>query len=304
MSKPFDRLTLLETFVRIAETGSISAAARQLGLSQPSASRQLAELEKRLGSQLIRRSTHALTLTDSGRGLLVDARCLMDSWEMLTEKYGAGDETVQGHLKLVVPVALTQEHLAGFTTRFQEQHPRLIVNLQLEDGAIRFAETGCDCWIKVGAIPDENLVVRTLGTIPRALYASPNYLQDQGQPKTPEHINDLELLALSPYEGEQIPLSKNTGNPTLVRPPVKMKTNNIYAIRQAVLDGLGIAVLPHWLVHSQVQSKTLQPVLPDWQAPSLPIQVGYLPSANQPKRLQLFLSALREFVPTIPGIQT
>ena len=101
MTKSLDRLVLLETFVRIAERGSISAAARDLGLSQPSASRQLSELEGRLGAQLIRRTTHNLALTPAGQDLLVEARQMLEGWDALVERHGRGPDDIKGRLKIV-----------------------------------------------------------------------------------------------------------------------------------------------------------------------------------------------------------
>ncbi len=123
MSKSLDRLALLTTFARIAERGSISAAARDLGFSQASASRQLAELERRLGVQLIQRTTHRLALTQSGADCLSDARGLLDGWEALVERFAGEDSAVRGGLKIVAPIALGQRHLAEAALRFQQAHP-------------------------------------------------------------------------------------------------------------------------------------------------------------------------------------
>ncbi|MEM9803673.1 MAG: LysR family transcriptional regulator, partial [Cyanobacteria bacterium P01_D01_bin.56] len=150
MSKSLDRLTLLSTFVRIADAGSISAAARDLELSQPSASRQLAELESRFKAQLMRRTTHSLTLTEAGKDLLTDARRLLDDWEALEEKHLDAQKTPQGQLKVIAPIALGQLYLLDMAIQFQQQYPLISLSWHLEDRPIRFAEVGCDCWIKIG----------------------------------------------------------------------------------------------------------------------------------------------------------
>ncbi|MEO1160302.1 MAG: LysR family transcriptional regulator, partial [Pseudomonadota bacterium] len=125
MSKPLDRITLLETFVRIAERGSISAAARDLGLSQPSVSRQLAELEQRFGAQLARRTTHELSMTPAGQDLLRDARQLIDGWHVMAERHGKGRQETRGRLKIVAPVALGQLYLADLMLQFKIAHPQV-----------------------------------------------------------------------------------------------------------------------------------------------------------------------------------
>ncbi|MEM7283049.1 MAG: LysR family transcriptional regulator, partial [Pseudomonadota bacterium] len=207
MAKTVDRISLLETFVRIADTGSLSAAARDLGLSQPSVSRQLQELETRFKTQLIRRTTHSLALTDAGADLLADARTMIDGWESLEEKHLEVDGGTNGKLKIVAPIALGQLHLATVAWRFQREHPGVSITWQLEDDPIRFSEVGCDCWIKVGAVPDETLIVRRLGSVQRLLVASEKFVKKYGQPKTPKVAERLPLVALAPFEGGQIPLT-------------------------------------------------------------------------------------------------
>ncbi len=302
MSKPLDRLTLLETFVRIADAGSISAAARDLGLSQPSASRQLAELESRLRTQLIRRTTHSLALTDAGIDLLADARQLIDGWEALSEKHLASDRRIQGSLKVVAPVALGQLHLARIAWRFQRDHPGVKVTWHLEDEPIRFAEVGCDCWIKVGPVPDETLVVRSLGAVERLLVASRSFVTEHGLPGGPKAAERLPLAALEPFEGRQIPLTLGEKRVTTIRPEPRVQTNNLFALKEAALMGLGIAVMPRWFVASELTSGKLVDLLPKWRAPALDVHVAYLPGRHQTLRLTTFLETLRAQVPGISGI--
>ena len=304
MSKSLDRLTLLETFVRIAEAGSISAAARDLGLSQPSASRQLAELESRLQAQLVRRNTHSLALTEAGIDLLGDARQIVDSWEVLQEKHVSDEEQVKGRLKVVAPVALGQTHLAKMVCKFQRQHPQVSIVWELQDHAIRFAETGCDCWVKVGPVPDDGLIVRLLGSVERLLVASKPSIDRHGMPKTPKQAGRLNLVALEPFEGGRIPLTDQTGRSSVLRPPLQMKTNNIAALKQAALIGLGMAVMPRWFIDEELGKNRLIDLLPRWRAPSLGIHVAYLPGRHQPRRLRAFLEMLTEQVRRIPGINT
>ena len=302
MSKPLDRITLLETFVRIVDAGSISAAARDLGLSQPSASRQLAELESRLKTQLVRRTTHSLALTESGSELLVDARQLIDSWEALEEKRLSDNSEISGRLRIVAPVALGQRHLARIAWQFQQEHPAISINWQLEDQPIRFAEIGCDCWIKVGPVPDENLVVQSLGTIERLLVAAPSLLSTHGIPRGAKSAERLPLAALEPFEGGKIPLTHRDHRRLALRPPVQMRTNNILALKEAVLLGLGMAVLPRWFVAEELANAEIVDVLPGWRAPSLDLHVAYLPGRHQTLRLKAFLTMLREKALDIDGL--
>ncbi len=301
MSKAFDRIGLLQTFVRIAEAGSISAAGRDLGISQPAASRQLAELENRLSTQLFRRSTHSLALTDAGAELLVEARQLIEGWELMAERHRRSDAELRGGLKVVAPVALGQQHLARIAFEFQHTHPGVDITWLLEDELVRFSEVGCDCWVKVGPVPDERLVVRKLGAVSRLLVASGAFVAEYGQPGSPQKAALLPLVALAPYEGGRIPLARG-GTRRDIEPPVRMQTNNIFALKQAVSQGLGMAVLPAWFVAGELADGALVDLLPDWRAPSLDINLAYAAGRYQSQRLRRFVEWLQAEVPSIEGV--
>ncbi|NER81944.1 MAG: LysR family transcriptional regulator [Leptolyngbya sp. SIO1D8] len=303
MSKSLDRLTLLETFVRIADAGSISAAARDLGLSQPSVSRQLAELESRFKAQLMHRTTHSLSLTAAGAELLADARQLLDEWEALEEKHLDAETIMRGRLSVVAPIALGQLHLFDIVLKFQQQYPHITLSWQLQDDTIRFAEVGCDCWIKIGPVPDDSLIVEPLGQVERMVVSSPQLLQTHSQPKTPKAMERLPFVSLAPFEGDRIPLVNSQGKQVVVSPATRMTTNSIMALRKATLAGLGASVLPRWFIEEDLAQQKLVDLLPKWRAPRLTIHIATLPGRYRPRRLKSWLEFLRAEIPNIPGIE-
>ncbi len=292
---------MLETFVRIAERGSISAAARDLGLSQPSASRQLSELEHRFGAQLARRTTHELSLTPAGQDLMRDARQLIDGWHALAERHGQGQAQIKGRLKVVAPVALGQLHLADLMLQFQRCHPQVSIDWQLEDEPIRFAETGCDCWIKVGAVPDDNLVVRPLARVERLIVAAAS-LAGGHVVRSPSDIERMPFAALGPFDGAEIALKSQSGQSQQINPKVAVSTNNIFALHRAALTGAGAVVLPRWFVDDDLKTGRLVDLLPAWRAPTLTVNVAYLPGRHQPIRLKTFIDHLYEGITGLPGL--
>ena len=299
-----DPLTLFETFVRIADAGSISSAARQLGLSQPAASRHLARLESMLQTQLAQRTTHNLALTDAGRELLADARQLLDDWSAIEEKHRSGRKEIQGSLRVVAPVALGQSHLSKIAWRFQLEHPRLTLSWELDDSVIRFSEVGCDCWIRVGAVPDETLVVKNLASVERLLVVAPELRKGLPKRTSPQDLEQLPFVALSPFEGGRIPLHHAGAGKEILEPWVRLRTNNIFALRDAAVLGLGAAVLPRWFIDRELTSGELVDVLPRWRAPTLPVHVAYRPDRYRPLRLRAFLDALRSGLKDIRGLET
>lgn len=301
MSKPLDRLTLLETFARISDRGSISGAARDLGLSQASASRQLKELEDRLGVQLVRRTTHSLALTLAGQELLRDARALLADWGALEDRHGVSHGLARGPLKVVAPIALGQRYLVDLALDFQAEYPDVSLTWRLDDDPIRFAEVGCDCWIKVGPVPDESLIVREMGTVERLLVCSAD-LAAGYQHERPRDLAGLPFAALEPFEGDRIALGNRRNQRAEIKPSVRFTTNNIFALYRAALRGIGAAILPEWFVADDLAAGRLVNLLPQWQAAALPINAAFLPARHQPKRLTRFLESLEEGVREIPGI--
>jgi molybdate transport repressor ModE-like protein len=302
MTRSLDRLTLLETFCRIAERGSISAAARDLGLSQASASRQLKDLETRLGADLIRRTTHNLALTSAGQALLADARDLLGGWEALAARQQPPGGQIAGRLSVVAPVALGQRALADIALKFQTQHPEIMLKWQLTDEPINFTETGCDCWIKVGPIPDDTLVVRRLGQVERLVVADPGILP-HGRATDAAMIKDLPFIALAPFEGQQIRLTSSAGDIQEFDANVRFATNNIFAVHRAVLAGLGAAILPRWFVADDLSKGRLVDAAPGWRAASLTVHVGFSPSRHRPKRLDVFLDAIVKGMRDLSGVE-
>lgn len=300
MSKTSDRLTLLNTFVRIAEGGSISSAARYLGISQPSASRHLVELESQLQTQLMIRNTHSLILTDSGKELLSDARSLLESWESLHEKHINSQTKVKGTIKVIAPVALGQIHLAKIATDFQLTHPEVKLTWELDDSQIKFTESGCDCWIKVGNIEDETLIVKPTASAVRKLVASPELLK-KNKSLNIQQVSTLPMITLQPFEGGRVPLTKGKNTRSLAFNSA-METNNIFSAKEACLRGLGVSVMPLWFITSELKTGELVDVLPDWFAPELDINIAYLPNKFKPMRLNLFIDHITARIRTLPGL--
>ncbi|MGB3456895.1 MAG: LysR family transcriptional regulator [Litorimonas sp.] len=282
-----DRLRLLETFIRIVERGSISAAARDLGLSQASASRQLAQLEDRLGDTLVARSTHALSLTEAGERLLPEARALVAGWEALDD-HADPHGPLSGSVRAVVPIALGQSVLLPALVRFQQCHPALSVTWRLEDADIRFAEEGCDLWIKVGRPRDETLISRTVAEVERIVVAAPAL----PPVATPDALSRRPCLSLGPFEGTRLRLHGPDGAEARLSLSARLATNNISVTHAAAREGLGFAILPRWLAAEDIAKGRLVDYLPGWTAPSLSITLNYAPATRTLRRMVALRDAM------------
>lgn len=299
MSTRQDRLTLLSTFVRIAERGAISAAARDLGMSQASASRQLAELERRLGTTLIHRTTHSLALTEAGSAALLDARQLLGGWDALEERFRAHEHDLTGALKVVAPLALGQLHLTAALLRFQAAHRHLAITWLLDDAPIRFAELGCDLWITIGRPRDETLVARDIAHVERLIVAAPGLTRGLAHP---DGLRALPCIALGPFEGATLALTGPDRAQIIIEADVALATNHIFASHQAALAGAGYTVMPRWLVSEDLAAGRLIDVLPTWRAPKLSVTAAYLPARRTTRRLRALLAHLHDAIVAIDGL--
>lgn len=287
-----DRLTLLQTFLRISERGSISAAARNLNLSQASASRQLAQLEDRLGTPLIVRTTHALSLTEAGEQLLPDARALLQGWDQLADRTRADEGPLAGPIRVIVPVALGQTILLPALIDFQQSHPDVSLTWLLEDEDIRFAETGCDVWINIGAPADETLISQSLIEVERLMIGTQAFIEV----RQPEDLTEHPCIGLGPFEGSHLRLYHRTGETKAVSVSTRLTTNNILVSLNMVKAGLGYAIMPRWLVQGDLDSGDLLDLLPDWRAPRLPVTLNYAPATRDIKRMRAFRDAMADAV--------
>ena len=294
MARSLDRFDLMRLYVRIAETGSVSGAGRSLGLSQPSASRQLRELETLLGIQLIVRSTHELSFTDAGRQFLIDARRMLTDWETASEQLQRDRETLQGRIRIVAPVGLGQTVLADVLSSFVDANPAVSIDWLLKDAATDLTAEGIDLWIRVGSIPDEGLIVRGLWRIERVLVAA---AESDIEATDPEELATQPAVSLYPYAGKSLELLGPQGAVKTIEPAIAISTDNLFAAERLVRDGRGYAVLPLWLVESAIDEKQLRVVCAGWHPPPLQLSVAYPHSRYRPKRVSAFLEHLKGEIP-------
>ena len=288
MARHADRLDLLGTFARIAERGSISAAARDLDISQAAASRRLARLEAELAMPLVLRDTHTLSLTDAGRAVLDTARDMDGRWAELQARL-QGDGQLSGRLRVVAPVALGQLRLTGPMLAFCEAHPRVTVDWSLRDGSVDMLGEGVDLWIRIGDPGDDRLVVSDLARVERLVVGAPAF----GELLGPQALESAPFLALGPFEGGRIPLHGKSDR-VEVEARVVLRTDNIFALREAALRGRGYAVLPRWMVADDLARGKLLDSLPSWRAPELSVTAAYLPRQRGTARLQAFRDHMAE----------
>ncbi|WP_422017365.1 LysR family transcriptional regulator [Roseateles sp.] len=292
MSTTSDRLQLMQTFIRIVEAGSLSAAARQLGTTQPTVSRRLQALEQQFGQPLIQRSTHALRLTETGERALQRAKALAADWEDFEHSLRAEPARPEGLLRVQVPHAFGQEHLVAPLVRALQEAPGLRVEWLLNDAAPNFIEQGLDCAIRVGGRAEGAVVAIPLAQVPRVLVASPALLAGR-TPSEPDEIAGLPWLAVSTFYRQELQLERDDG--VRQRLPIRpvLSTDSLYATRAAARLGLGAALVSGWTVQDDIAEGRLVHLLPRWRGPALPVQLLYPNPPAPTARLRYFIEAMR-----------
>jgi len=294
---------LVETFVRIVDAGSLSAAARLLETTQPTISRRLKTLEKSLGVRLLQRSTHAMTLTDDGMRCYARARELIAGWQAFeSEIRGASDEPV-GLLRVIAPHAFGQQQLVAPLADYLARYPKMKVEWTLHDRTPDFIAEGIDCAIRVGTLTDPSVVAIPLGAVPRIVVGAPGILDGGAIPTHPDQLARLPWLASSNFYRDEIVLT-HAGTGETVRMPIqpRLYTDNLYALRNAAILGVGAAVASSWAVREELDAGRLVQLAPEWEASALPIHLIYPPARFYPARLRRFIDIMRVAVPQAFGI--
>lgn len=298
-----DVLAAMRAFVRTVEAGSLSAAARDLGLGQPAVSKQVAALEAHLGAPLAHRSTRSWRLTDEGRRYYERAKRVLEEVEAARAEAARDRATLEGSLRVNAPVGFGELVLTDVVLAFQRRHRRLRVELTLFDRPVDVVKEGVDVALRIGPVGTVDVVARRLGTLPRAFFAAPSYLARRGEPRSLADLagHDYVRFAWLP-SGDRVAAVGPSG-PASVRVRGRFLVNNSLAVRRAIEAGAGLGALPAWLAHGPVAAGKLVPVLRDWAPAASPLHALYPPSRYTPERVRAFVAHLRRALARVPGVE-
>ena len=279
-----DRLHAMEVFVRVVEAGSFSAAARDLQIGQPNVSKLIAAMEERLQVRLLVRTTRQLHPTDAGQAFYERARRTLeeaDEAETAARGFGKG---LDGRLRVSAPVTFARLHVIPRIGGFLDKHPDLRVDFVLDDRFVDLMGENIDVALRGGELSDSNLTARKLATCERLVVASPAYLARMGTPSTPGEL--LEHTALVYTQGlisEEWRFRRASANSS-VRIPTRLSFSAAEGVREAVIAGLGLAIISRWVMQPELASGSVVPVLSDWKLPNADLwalfPAGRLPTAK------------------------
>jgi len=291
-----DRVGDLSLFLRVLDLGTISAAARSLGLSVAVASQRLKRLERELGVALLHRTTRQLHATPEGAALAAQGRVLVEDLEALTSGLRQAANEVSGTLRVTMPASFGRQYVSPLLPEFLTRHPRIKLSVNLSDELIDLVGAGFDLGIRVGALGDSGLVARQLATNQRVLCASPAYLKQHGHPRHPKDLARHECLLLVGTSGPQDiwRFADGNGGEIVQRMRSRFESNTGELLRDAAVAGVGIAIHSLWHVHDELQRGQLQVVLPKYPITTTGIHAVMPQRRMVPPRVRAFVDFLAE----------
>ncbi|MEJ6020952.1 LysR family transcriptional regulator [Ramlibacter sp. PS4R-6] len=287
-----DRFKALQTFVAIADEGSLTRAARTLDLSLPAVVRSLAGYEAELGVRLFHRTTRRIALTEDGKVHLASARQILAAVEESELALSAGAREVAGHLTITAPVLFGQMHVAPAVTRFLREHPHVLCSVVLLDRVVNLVDEGIDVGIRIGHLEDSSLVATPLGRVRRVVCATPAFLRKHGVPRHPRDLlrfNCIRTMGGPTGFGE----FQEKGRAFRVDVAGNVEFNHVLPAVQACAEGLGFGMFFSYQVAPFIASKQLKVVLEAFERPPRPIQAVYPHARLLPARTRAFIDWMR-----------
>lgn len=289
-----DKLTQLKAFVRVAERASFSAVARDMRVTQSAVSKAIAALERELDVRLVNRSTRAVSLTEAGTRYCERCRrILADLEEAAADVTRLADEPL-GSLNIAAPIPFGLMFISPRVVRFKEMHPSLAVNLDLDDRIADMVERNIDVAIRLGRLQTQGVVCRKLGTSPVVVVAAPSYLAARGVPQAPNDLAAHNCVLYTNAANPHVWVFDGGAGARKVTVTGNYASNNLQALKDAVLGGVGIAQLPLWMVDTEIQAGQLRAVLEDAGPAAYDIHAVF-PSARQiPAKVKLFVDFIQD----------
>ncbi|SNY71939.1 LysR family transcriptional regulator [Pantoea sp. GL120224-02] len=283
----------LRIYVAVIKAGNFTAAAEQLMLSKQYVSRRIAALEESLGARLLNRNTRKLSVTDNGQLFAQHALRILDDVQEAQQAVSGRQQVLQGSFRLSVPMSFGISHLSPYIAEFLSQHPGLQFQVELADRYVDMVGEGFDMAIRIGTLPDSSLIAKRLGVFRRVICGSPSYIQGAGAPREPEDLLNHACLRYGResqtgwelFNGEQRKVMAVQG---------PMVSNNGEMLRDAAVAGLGLILLPEFIVAPALASGDLMIVLDEWQPSSLNLNALYPQHRQRSEVNRVFMAFLQE----------
>lgn len=280
----------LDIFARVARTGNMSAAGREMGLSPAVISKRISLLEEKLGARLFQRTTRQLTLTETGEGYFRRVIDILSLCEEAEDFVSRRNTKPRGTLKVTAPTSFSRLYIAPRLQEFLERYPEVNLDLHLTDHLEDIIREGFDLAIRIGELQDSSLVARKLAPETRVMCASPKYL---ARTSVPRKLSDLQLHNCLSAGAQEIWKLEGPDGQEQIKVEGNIRTNSAEFLREALIAGLGIGFRPKWDIGQQLASGELEVVLPEYRGSSnLAIHAVYPCRDYMPEKVNVFIDFL------------
>lgn len=291
-----DKLTSMNVFVRVARGGSFASGARELGISRAMATKHIMQLEGSLGTRLFNRTTRSLSLTDVGASYLERCQQVLLDVEEMEDAVTHLQSEPRGLLKISAPPVIGATHIARAVAEFLKIHPDLTIDMILQSSPGDLIDEGIDLAIFLGAMDDTSMVARKLASSSLVVCGSPDYFTKNGVPQEPEDLLNHSCLvnwAIAPRNKWQF---KSEAGVKVINVSGRMQSNAAHTIRIAAINGLGLVMLPIYVVGSDIEKGTLKVVLENYSLPPLDIHAVYPHRKYLSAKVRSFIDFLQEWL--------
>lgn len=285
-----DRLTTMATFLKVVKYANFTSAADELAISRTLVSRHIADLEAHLGLKLLNRTTRSVTPTEAGIRYSELCQRVLGEIRSGEEELAAIRNEVEGEVSILCPIWIGSFGISIATAQFCAEHPRVSVRLQFEEPSANphdFIAQGHDMAIQPNTLRDSSIVVKKIGKIEHILAAAPSYIEEHGMPQLVTELADHQCLvkmtdtSWSFENGERVALHSS-----------KFSSNSVFALREAAVAGIGIAMLPKGIMQDTLTAGTLVEILPDYPLAPRPLYIAFPPGGDIPRKTRALISYL------------
>ncbi|TDR87168.1 LysR family transcriptional regulator [Enterovirga rhinocerotis] len=295
------RLSDYEIFLAILDAGSLTAAARRLDRSLQSVSRSLASLEAELGVGLVRRTTRRLHPTPAGLAFGARLRGAMAQIADARDDLVRSGAELTGLIRVAASTIFAPAHLVPVAVGFQQQHPRVGIELVLADAFEDLVASDLDLAVRIGVLSDSGLRARRLGALRRVIFASPGYLEHRGRPRTPDDLTRHRCVIRTGVANPTHWTFRESGRSRIVDVSGSFSSTSAAACNEAVVLGAGIGVAPLWQIGALVEGGRVELVLNDYEPEPAPVHAVWSPTPQLPARTRAFIDHLARGLASWPG---
>lgn len=297
-----DRITGIQLFVRIVETGSFSKAAGEMGITQPTATKHVAALEQRLGARLLHRSTRGVTATEVGHLFYEKCKTIERELEEADSLASLLQSKIGGHLRISTSLAFGRNVVTPIALAFMKVHPEVSIDLSFDDRYVNLVEQGVDVALRLGRLADSALGARYLGVNPWLVGAAPDYLQRAGLPQHPADLAQHACLLYSSVQGDdRWHFSDGQGRPQSVAVRGPLRSNNLSTVLAAACAGHGVAALPWYVAREAVADGRLRPLLQGYELPPQELHAVYPSPKLVPSKVATFIAFAQKALEEVDG---